>query len=113
MVASGNRDGGLRWYKEYGSSLPMLLDQELQLYKRIGIQRLLSVAWDLNVFIGYAEKVTAGRVDRIAWPGDDVTVIGGDFICDSQGTLVYVYKSKEQYDRPEVSSLLDCLKSHV
>ena len=70
----------------------------------------MGVAWDLKVFIGYAEAVVSGRVDRIAWPGDDVTVIGGDFIVDSTGALVYVYRSKEQYDRPEVSELLDCLQ---
>ena len=110
MVASGNREGGLRWFKEYGSSLPMLLDQELHLYRQIGIRRVVSVAWDLKVFIGYAEAVVGGRVDRIAWPGDDVTVIGGDFIVDSTGALVYVYKSKEQYDHPEVGDLLDCLQ---
>lgn len=110
VVASGNREGGLRWFQEYTCSLPMLLDQDLQLYKYIGIRRLLSVAWDLKVFLGYADAVMGGRVDRLAWPGDDVSVIGGDFICDSTGKLVYVYKSKEQYDRPDVGSLLECLQ---
>ena len=111
MVASGNREGGVRWIKEYNCSLPLLLDREQQLYKSIGIRRLLAVAWDLKIFIAYAEAVVGGRVDRIAYPGDDVTVIGGDFICDSTGKLLYKYTSKEQYDRPEVSSLLTCLQA--
>ena len=110
VVASGNREGGLRWFKEYDCSLPLLLDQDMQLYKHIGLQRLVSVAWDLKVFNGYADAVVGGRVDRLAWPGDDVTVIGGDFICDSEGTAVYVYRSKEQYDRPEVTNLLERLE---
>lgn len=69
------------------------------------------MAWDLNVFIGYAEAVTKGRVDRIGYSGDDVTVIGGDFIADSTGRLLYSYRSKEQYDRPKVDDILSFLKT--
>lgn len=69
------------------------------------------MAWDLNVFIGYAEAVVKGRVDRMGYPGDDVTVIGGDFIADSSSRLVYSYPSKEQYDRPAVDNLLSILKT--
>ncbi len=109
MVASGNREGGLRWFKEYGSSLPLLLDQDLRLYQGVGLRRLVGVAWNLKVFVGYAEAVVGGRVDRLAWPEDDVTVLGGDVMLDSNGEVVYVYRSKEQYDRPEVSDLLNAL----
>ena len=56
--------------------------------------------------MAYAEKVAGGRVDNIAYPGDDVTVIGGDFIVDSSRKVVYAYCSKEQYDRPELNQLL-------
>ena len=111
VVASGPREGGLRWIQEYGCSLPLLLDQKLLLYKLFGIRRLIRVAWDLNVFIGYAEAVVKGRVDRMGYPGDDVTVIGGDFIVDSDGKLLYSYPSKEQYDRPEVDNLLSVLRT--
>ena len=111
MVASGTREEGLWWLKQYECSLPLLLDQSQLLYKHFGIRRLLSVAWDLNVFIAYAEKVVGGRVDNIARGGDDVTVIGGDFITDSNGKVLYSYKSKEQYDRPEVDDLVTFLKS--
>lgn len=111
VVASGNREGGLRWLKEYKSSLPLLLDEEQLMYMSVGIRRELAVAWDLKIFIAYAEAVVGGRVDRLAYPGDDVTVIGGDIIYNSAGRLVYLYKSKEQYDRPSVGSLLSHLQS--
>lgn len=110
MVASGNREGGLRWFKEYDCSLPLLLDQDLRLYQGVGLRRLVGVAWDLKVFIGYAEAVVGGRVDRLAWPGDDVTVLGGDVMLNASGKVVYVYRSKEQYDRPQVSTLLNALE---
>ena len=107
VVASGTRDGGLKWLERYKSTLPLLLDRDLVLYRLFGIRRLLKVAWDLKVFIAYAEAVAGGRVDNIAYEGDDVTVIGGDFIADATGKLIYSYCSKEQYDRPDIDTLLE------
>lgn len=106
VVASGTREGGLKWLEKYGSPFPLLLDRDLVLYKMFGIRRKLKVAWDLKIFVAYAEAVAGGRVDNIAYSGDDVTVIGGDFIADATGKLVYTHCSKEQYDRPEVDDLL-------
>ena len=40
------------------------------------------------------------------YPGDDLTTLGGDFIVDSSGKVVYAYPSKHQYDRPDVDDLL-------
>ena len=109
VVASGTREGGLQWLETYKSPFPLLLDWDLMLYRMFGIRRLLKVAWDLNVFIAYAEAVAKGRVDNIAYSGDDVTVIGGDFITNASGKLIYSYCSKEQYDRPPVDDLLKVL----
>jgi len=109
VVASGTREGGVRWLQHYGSQLLLVLDRELLFYRMVGIQRQLAVAWDLDIFIAYAEAVAKGRVDNIAWEGDDVVVIGGDFLIAQSGELVYAYHSKEQYDRPNVSDLVDIL----
>ena len=106
VVASGTREGGKQWLDTYGLPFPLLLDRGLVVYRLFGIRRLLKVAWDLEVFVAYAEAVARGRVDNIAYSGDDVTVIGGDFIADESGKLLYSYCSKEQYDRPEVEDLL-------
>ena len=109
VVASGTREGGLKWLEKYGLPFPLLLDQKLVLYRMFGIRRSVQVAWDLNIFIAYAEAVAGGRVDNIAFSGDDVTVIGGDFIVDASGKLLYSYCSKEQYDRPSVDELFEIL----
>lgn len=111
VVASGTREGGLQWLETYKSPFPLLLDRDLVLYRSFGIKRLLKAAWDLKVFVAYAGAVAGGRVDNIAYSGDDVTVIGGDFIADVSGKLLYAYRSKEQYDRPEVEELLEVVSS--
>lgn len=106
VVASGTREGGQQWLETYKSPFRLLLDRDLVLYRLFGIRRLLKAAWDLKVFIAYAEAVARGRVDNIAYSGDDVTVIGGDFIVDASRKVLYSYRSKEQYDRPEICNLL-------
>ena len=105
VVASGTQEGGLKWLERYKLPFPLLLDRELVLYRMFGLRRSIQVAWDLKIFVAYAEAVAGGRVDNIAFSGDDVTVIGGDFIADSSGKLLYSYCSKEQYDRPQVEEL--------
>jgi len=87
----------------------LLLDCDLVLYRTFGLKRSLKVAWDLDIFVAYAGAVVSGRTDNIAYSGDDVTVIGGDFIVDNSGKLLYSYRSKEQYDRPPVQDLLNIL----
>ena len=109
VVASGTREGGFKWLSDYGFGLPLLLDGDMVFYRTLGLRRRLGVSWDLNIFIAYAEKVVGGRVDNIAYDRDDVTVIGGDFIVASSGELLYSFRSKEQYDRPEIADLLKVL----
>ncbi len=109
VVASGTQEGGLKWFERYNSTFLLLLDRDLVLYKMFGIRRSVRAAWDLKIFVAYAEAVAGGRTDNIAYSGDDVTVIGGDFIVASSGKLIYSYCSKEQYDRPEVDQLLQTL----
>ncbi len=109
VVASGTREGGLKWLESYGSQLPLFLDRDLVFYRTVGIQRQLAAAWDLNIFIAYAEAVARGRIDNLAWDGDDVVVIGGDILVASSGELLYSFRSKEQYDRPDVEDLLKLL----
>ena len=109
VVASGTREGGLKWLCRYGSHLLLLLDGDMVFYRTLLLRRQLNVAWDLNIFIAYAEAVAGGRIDNIAYDGDDVTVIGGDFIAAASGELLYAFRSREQYDRPEIENLLEVL----
>lgn len=111
VVACGTRESGLLWRKNSKISLPLMLDQSRQFYLQFGLKRNITVAFELSILIGYAERLASGGDDRMAYPGDDLTTIGGDFIVDSSGKLVYTYPSKHQYDRPDVDSLLASLHS--
>ena len=46
------------------------------------------------------------------YPGTDIAVMRGDFIVDSTGKLLYGHHSKNQYDRPEIETLLKILQGY-
>lgn len=58
----------------------------------------------------YAEEKLANVPATPRYPGDDLHTMGGDFIVDSAGTVVYAYLSKNSQDRPDVDELLDSLR---
>jgi hypothetical protein len=42
-------------------------------------------------------------------PQEDVHQLGGDFILDSTGRVVYEYRSQDPADRPDLAKLLQVL----
>lgn len=109
-MARGSRDGGLRWLEETKFPFLLLIDSDRVLYRHFGLRRHVQVAFNLPLFQSYADAVVnGGRVDRVPYGIDDYTVIGGDFIVDATGEVVYSHRCKEQYDRPEVVTLLKSL----
>jgi len=45
-----------------------------------------------------------------AEPGEDVLQMGGDFVLDGDGRLVFAYRSVDPTDRPTIAALLDVLR---
>lgn len=111
-MACGTRESGLLWMERTKLPLPLMLDSSRKLYLQFGLKRNLQVAFDLSVFIGYAERLASGGDDRMAYDGDDYTTIGGNFVVNSSGKVVYCYPSKHQYDRPEVEDILQHIAQH-
>lgn len=111
-VARGTQESGQKWMEDFKTPFPLYLDMERILYRKLGLRRMLKASWNLAIFIYYADAVMAGRKDRMAYSGDDMTVMGGDFIVDSSGKLLFAHPSKEQYDRPYVAKLLEALRSY-
>jgi peroxiredoxin len=45
--------------------------------------------------------------------GEDVLQLGGDFVLDGQGRLVYAYRSAEPTDRPSAQELVQAVRAAV
>ena len=56
----------------------------------------------------YFSLIFRGRMPRMA--RDDVHQLGGDFVLDRTGRVVFEYRSRDPADRPSVSELLEALR---
>jgi len=78
------------------------------------MRRFLKSSFCVKTLQRYADERVAGT-----WRGEnpsagsDYAVMGGDFIVDSTGKLLYAHLCKNQFDRPEIATLVEFLQGHV
>ncbi len=93
-------------------SLPyrILSDPERRAYRVFGLERgATAQVWSPNAVRSYARGLLRGRLPRL--PRADIAQLGGDFVLDWQGRVVYEYRSEESADRPAIESLLDAVRA--
>ena len=110
VVAQGLRESGLQWKKDYGLQFPLLIDRDMRFYRQFGLRRRLKLVWNLEIFTFYAARVVEGGKDNMVYPGDDLTLMGGDFIVRRNGEVIFAHAQTSQFDRPQISDLKNCLK---
>ena len=111
-VACGSQEGGMEWSQKHGYHFLHLLDPDRVFYRQVGLRRFFKDSFCIKTFKRYADEILAGT-----WKGEepysgsgDWAVMGGDFIVDSTGKLLYAHLSKNQFDRPDIETLLGVLK---
>jgi len=85
---------------------PVLVDLERVAYRgwRLGRGSLRATWLSPRVWAEYARLLTGGS-ERLRGLGRDTLQLGGDFVVDRNGTLVYA-RPQQRDDRPPVSVLL-------
>ena len=111
VVAQGLRESGLQWKRDFNLPFRLVIDQDMKLYRLFGLRRQVKLIWNLEIFTFYAAKVIEGRRDNMAYDGDDITVMGGDFVVKRSGAVVFAHPQKGQFDRPQVEDVLQCLRN--
>ena len=111
---SGTRESGLEWLQKHNIPFPLLLDRDRIFYRQFGMRRFLKSSFCVKTFKLYADERVAGTWwgENLS-AGSDYAVMGGDFIVDLTGKLLYNYLCKNQFDRPEVETLVEFLQGHV
>lgn len=110
VVARTTRSNGQLWLERTAFSFPLLLDYDLTLYRQLGLRRDAAKVWSVRSMLYYAHEKIARKPALPSYQGDDLHVLGGDFVFKMDGELWYSYPSKYTDDRPEIESLLDVLK---
>jgi AhpC/TSA antioxidant enzyme len=90
---------------------PILSDPQRDAYRAFGLEQ--TSWWTFlrpGVMFGYLRLMFRGVQPQKPTEGEDVLQLGGDFVLDGQGRLVYAYRSAEPTDRPTVAALLQALR---
>ena len=89
---------------------PILSDPEREAYRTFGLVRGgAAQVWSPNALMTYVRGLLRGRLPRL--PHADIAQLGGDFVLDAHGRVVYEYCSKESADRPAIDRLLDAVRA--
>ena len=88
---------------------PVLVDRDRAAYRAWGLRRgsLLTIWGDPRVWRHYARELVHGA--RLRRPGSDTLQLGGDFVVDAAGTVVYSCPQSRD-DRPPVAELVHALE---
>lgn len=101
----------LKLSQELKLPFPLVSDPQKEVYKvfELGSAKVkdfitLKVLWK---FLG---RIFTGWFPSLGYSKDDLFQLGGDFVVDANGEVVYAFKSSSPADRPTIQFLLDQLQ---
>lgn len=109
-MARGTRESAEKWFEHTKLTYPLLLDSDLILYRHFGLRRSVTAVWTTPTLKSYAEDKVTGVASAPSYPGDDLHVLGGDFIVDSTGKVLFAYCSKFSSDRPSLNEIFKVME---
>lgn len=98
------------WFTE-GEALPypVLSDPTRRAYAAFGLQRgTTRRVWSWDTARAYLRGLRHGRLPRL--PHGDLAQLGGDFVIDPTGRVVFAHRSEHPDDRPPVEAILAAVR---
>ncbi|KAM9341598.1 selenoprotein L [Symphorus nematophorus] len=108
VVSFGCQEGAAHWLQETGCPFDMLLDSDRKMYVAFGLGASLKKVLNFSNMLLYAEYV----VDNLEFPRglpsiqDDMFQLGGDFVLDEHGRVLFSHCCQSPIDRPSVQDIL-------
>ena len=94
--------------------IPVFADPDRKVYAALGLAR---TSWARLLRPGliwrYLRMIAHGGKVRRVPEGEDALQLGGDFLVDGSGRVLWAYRSKDPTDRPVVERLLALASSPV
>ena len=89
-----------------------LRDPDLKAYKAFGLKKAkLSEMLNPGVALKYFSLILKG--EKIKKTSEDVYQLGGNFILDPDGSVIYSHPSKHPNDRPSIQELIEVFKKNT
>lgn len=93
-------------------SFPVLVDPDRSAYLAFGLGRgRLTRIWGWKAAKRYAQIIRRHGLGKLRVPVEDTRQLGGDFVLDAEGTLVYGFWGDGPDDRPDVDALVAAARS--
>ncbi len=90
---------------QYG--LPIVIDPDRSAYRAFGLESgSFRDIWGLATIERYVEIFRTDGFKNLKRPVEDTRQLGGDFVIDPSGKVVYGHWSKGPADRPDVADLV-------
>jgi peroxiredoxin len=101
----------LREFQKNGKyTIPMACDPERAAYRLFGLERTTWTSYlRPGVIGGYMGLMVRGWMPGIPAKGEDVHQLGGDFIVDRDGKLIYAFRSSDPSQSAPIAELLKLL----
>lgn len=87
--------------------VPVVCDPERRLYQQLGLGRVRF--WSFlrpDVLLGYLRLMVRGTRPQKPYTGEDVYQLGGDFVLNRRGQVVFAHRSRTATDRPGIAEIL-------
>ncbi|XP_030642979.1 prostamide/prostaglandin F synthase-like [Chanos chanos] len=113
VVSFGCQEGALHWLKETGCQYDLLLDPHRNIYTLFGLGASLTRVLNFNNMLLYADYILSDHEFPRPLPSiqDDMFQLGGDFVLDEQGKVMFSHRCKSPIDRPAVEEILSALNT--
>jgi len=90
---------------------PLVSDPQKVAYKvfELGSAQLKDFL-SIKVLWKFMRRILTGWLPSLGYSKDDLFQLGGDFVVDAKGRVVYKFKSSSPADRPTIQFLLEQLQ---
>ncbi|KAM3594901.1 uncharacterized protein V6R79_015540 [Siganus canaliculatus] len=108
VVSFGCQEGASHWLQETDCGYDMLLDPDRKLYAAFGLGASLKKVLNFSNMLLYAEYVAADMEFPRGLPSiqDDMFQLGGNFLLDEHGRVLFSHCCQSPIDRPSVKDIL-------
>ncbi|XP_035467408.2 prostamide/prostaglandin F synthase isoform X1 [Scophthalmus maximus] len=108
VVSFGRQEGATHWLKETGCRYDMLLDPDRKVYAAFGLEASVKKVLNFSNMLLYAEYVAENMEFPRGLPSlqDDMFQLGGDFVLDERGRVLFRHCCQSPTDRPPVEDIL-------
>ncbi|NBR05385.1 MAG: hypothetical protein EBT92_06405 [Planctomycetes bacterium] len=102
----------LKLSQELKLPFPLVSDPQKEVYKvfELGSAKLKDFL-SLNVLWKFLGRIFTGWFPSLGYSKDDLFQLGGDFVVNAKGEVVYEFKSSSPADRPGIPFLLEQLQN--